>query len=71
MAAMDDAPQVGHGLLDPAVDPAADAGVGLVDSPGGQAAWIVEKFWAWAETPVTRKRPCRGTACSTTSCTTG
>ena len=24
-------------------------GYGLVDSPAGQAAWIVEKFWAWAD----------------------
>jgi hypothetical protein len=24
-------------------------GYGLVDSPAGQAAWIVEKFWAWMD----------------------
>lgn len=24
-------------------------GYGLVDSPVGQAAWILEKFWAWAD----------------------
>jgi pimeloyl-ACP methyl ester carboxylesterase len=24
-------------------------GYGLVDSPAGQAAWIVEKFWAWSD----------------------
>ena len=24
-------------------------GYGLVDSPSAQAAWIVEKFWAWAD----------------------
>ncbi len=24
-------------------------GYGLVDSPSGQAAWIVEKFWAWTD----------------------
>src|ERR1700739_4585131 len=24
-------------------------GYGLVDSPVGQLAWIVEKFWAWAD----------------------
>jgi epoxide hydrolase len=24
-------------------------GYGLVDSPAGQCAWIVEKFWAWAD----------------------
>jgi pimeloyl-ACP methyl ester carboxylesterase len=24
-------------------------GYGLVDSPTGQAAWIVEKFWAWTD----------------------
>ena len=24
-------------------------GYGLVDSPAAQAAWIVEKFWAWAD----------------------
>ncbi len=28
----------------PAVDPAADAGFGLADSPAGQCAWILEKF---------------------------
>jgi pimeloyl-ACP methyl ester carboxylesterase len=25
-------------------------GYGLVDSPAGQAAWILEKFWAWTDT---------------------
>jgi pimeloyl-ACP methyl ester carboxylesterase len=24
-------------------------GYGLVDSPAGQCAWVVEKFWAWAD----------------------
>ena len=24
-------------------------GYGLVDSPSGQAAWIIEKFWAWTD----------------------
>jgi epoxide hydrolase len=24
-------------------------GYGLTDSPGGQAAWILEKFWAWTD----------------------
>ncbi len=24
-------------------------GYGLVDSPAGQCAWIVEKFWAWTD----------------------
>ncbi|MEM7220271.1 MAG: epoxide hydrolase family protein [Pseudomonadota bacterium] len=24
-------------------------GYGLVDSPAGQAAWIIEKFWAWCD----------------------
>ena len=24
-------------------------GYGLVDSPAAQAAWIVEKFWAWTD----------------------
>ena len=24
-------------------------GYGLVDSPAGQAAWILEKFWAWTD----------------------
>lgn len=46
-------------------------GYGLTDSPSGQAAWILEKFWAWTdcnghpETFLTR------TSCSTTSCSTG
>ena len=25
-------------------------GYGLVDSPAGQAAWILEKFWSWTDT---------------------
>ncbi|MGH9047799.1 MAG: epoxide hydrolase family protein [Acidimicrobiales bacterium] len=25
-------------------------GYGLVDSPAGQCAWILEKFWAWSDT---------------------
>ena len=37
------------GLLQAAVDPAADLGYGLTDSPAGQAAWILEKFWAWTD----------------------
>ena len=24
-------------------------GYGLVDSPAGQCAWIVEKFWSWTD----------------------
>src|SRR6185295_4425972 len=24
-------------------------GYGLADSPAGQAAWIIEKFWAWTD----------------------
>ena len=24
-------------------------GYGLVDSPAGQAAWVLEKFWSWAD----------------------
>jgi pimeloyl-ACP methyl ester carboxylesterase len=24
-------------------------GYGLTDSPAGQAAWIIEKFWAWTD----------------------
>ena len=24
-------------------------GYGLTDSPSGQAAWILEKFWAWTD----------------------
>ena len=24
-------------------------GYGLVDSPAGQCAWIIEKFWAWTD----------------------
>ena len=24
-------------------------GYGLVDSPAGQAAWVLEKFWAWTD----------------------
>ena len=24
-------------------------GYGLADSPAGQAAWILEKFWAWTD----------------------
>ena len=35
-------------------------GYGLVDSPAGQAAWILEKFWAWTDNdgqPGGRDRP--------------
>jgi len=30
-------------------------GYGLVDSPVGQLAWIVEKFWAWSDCDATPK----------------
>ena len=31
-------------------------GYGLVDSPAGQAAWVLEKFWAWTDHGGTPKR---------------
>ena len=31
------------------VDRIGAVGYGLVDSPAGQAAWILEKFWAWTD----------------------
>ncbi len=43
-------------------------GYSLVDSPAGQAAWIVEKFWQWTdcdghpENALTRDDICRAPA---------
>ena len=37
------------GLLEAAEHAPQTIGYGLVDSPAGQAAWILEKFWAWTD----------------------
>ena len=39
----------GVGVLDQQSTRPQTLGYGLVDSPAGQAAWIVEKFWAWTD----------------------
>ena len=41
-------------------------GYGLVDSPAGQCAWIVEKFWAWTDCDGHPENVSRATSCSTT-----
>ena len=41
-------------------------GYGLVDSPAGQAAWILEKFWAWTDNDGTPTTQSTATSCSTT-----
>jgi len=42
----------------PAAHPSPDPGYGLTDSPGGQCAWILEKFKAWTDwTTATRYEP--------------
>ena len=54
-----------------AVDPAADVGYALTDSPSGQAAWILEKFWAWTDCDGHPENILAATSCSTMSCCTG
>jgi pimeloyl-ACP methyl ester carboxylesterase len=39
--------EIRHGVRTDPEDQTAD--YGLVDSPAGQCAWIVEKFWAWTD----------------------
>ena len=46
-------------------------GYGLADSPSGQAAWILEKFWAWTDATGIPRTRSPATRCSTTSCCTG
>ena len=44
-------------------------GYGLADSPAGQAAWILEKFWAWTDCgdgDPPGERAHAATSCSTT-----
>ena len=41
-------------------------GYGLVDSPAGQCAWIVEKFWAWTDCDGHPENVLPATSCSTT-----
>ena len=40
---------VGHGLLREQSTRPQTLGYGLTDSPAGQCAWILEKFWAWTD----------------------
>ena len=49
LAAMDDHRKWGTGYSTQQSTRPQTLGYGLVDSPAGQAAWIVEKFWAWAD----------------------
>jgi pimeloyl-ACP methyl ester carboxylesterase len=46
-------------------------GYGLTDSPSGQAAWILEKFWAWTDCDGHPENILTRTSCSTTSCSIG
>ena len=48
---------MGHGYSTQQSTRPQTLGYGLVDSPAGQAAWIVEKFWAWADHEGTRRTP--------------
>ena len=41
-------------------------GYGLVDSPAGQAAWIIEKFWKWTDNNGSPRTRFRVIGCSTT-----
>jgi hypothetical protein len=41
-------------------------GYGLADSPAGQAAWILEKFWAWTDCDGHPENVLTATNCSTT-----
>ena len=41
---------MGLGVLQAAVHPPQTLGYALVDSPVGQCAWILEKFWSWTDT---------------------
>ena len=41
---------------------------GLTDSPVGQLAWVIEKFWEWSEArSMCRRMPWTATTCSRTS----
>ena len=40
---------MGFGVLEAQSTRPQTVGYGLVDSPAGQAAWILEKFWAWTD----------------------
>ena len=42
-------PAVGIGYSTQQATRPQTLGYGLVDSPAAQAAWIVEKFWSWAD----------------------
>ena len=49
LARMDDHRKWGTGYSTQQSTRPQTLGYGLVDSPAGPAAWIVEKFWAWAD----------------------
>ena len=50
LAALDRAPAAGaRGYSKQQSTRPQTLGYGLVDSPAGQAAWILEKFWAWTD----------------------
>lgn len=49
MRAMDEHRRFGRGYAVQQSTRPQTLGYGLADSPAGQAAWIVEKFWAWTD----------------------
>jgi epoxide hydrolase len=49
MAALDEHRKWGTGYSTQQSTRPQTLGYGLVDSPAAQAAWVVEKFWAWAD----------------------
>jgi pimeloyl-ACP methyl ester carboxylesterase len=49
LAAMVEHRQWGRGYSSQQSTRPQTLGYGLVDSPAGQAAWILEKFWAWTD----------------------
>ena len=49
LARMDDHRKWGTGYSTQQSTRPQTLGYGLVDSPAGQCAWIVEKFWAWTD----------------------
>jgi pimeloyl-ACP methyl ester carboxylesterase len=49
MAALEDHRRWGTGYSTQQSTRPQTLGYGLADSPAGQAAWVVEKFWAWTD----------------------
>ena len=57
---------LGLRILEAAIDPAANPGLRPDRLAGGQAAWILEKFWAWTDCDGHPENIFTGTSCSTT-----